>query len=449
MAEVLHTYRYAGPSRVDQQGSEARALLSTSSPDGSPWFFEGHVREPELVASMLLLVSRLARTRFYTPPGMLAAILRAADPVVTANAGVLRFESFSLCNGAYARFDYPLGEWSSDLQAGLGTTNVDFGDAMANALTRIGRDDALILSVGEEGVEVTSAGGTAIERKVPLPDRWVRGFAEVQLAQLHVAPVFELSARSFRELLRSAPSKRTSVQLYAVPRGDGARLTTRAGPGAAAVGGIERLATLEPALRHARSVRVHAALEPDRATVWEVVLADDAGARFLLVLSPETSRGFSGEGRALDAIADLDDLAASVRDVLAWQPVLTPAEVARAADVTEQAAAAGMETLALAGVLGFDATASGFFHRELPFELDALDGLHPRLRRARKFVEGDHVRRVSTPEGDEYLVRSAGVDHIVQLDRDGGRCTCTWWATHAGTRGPCAHVTAARLVASA
>ena len=36
---------------------------------------------------------------------MLAAILRAADPVVTSNGDRLRFESFSACCGVYARLD--------------------------------------------------------------------------------------------------------------------------------------------------------------------------------------------------------------------------------------------------------------------------------------------------------------------------------------------------------
>ncbi len=44
-------------------------------------------------------------TRFYVPPNTLAAILRAADPVVTSTPQGLRFESFSACCGVYARLD--------------------------------------------------------------------------------------------------------------------------------------------------------------------------------------------------------------------------------------------------------------------------------------------------------------------------------------------------------
>jgi hypothetical protein len=49
--------------------------------------------------------AEVARTRYYEPPQMVAARIRAADPVVTSNVDRLRFESFSACAGVYARLD--------------------------------------------------------------------------------------------------------------------------------------------------------------------------------------------------------------------------------------------------------------------------------------------------------------------------------------------------------
>ena len=71
---------------------------------------------------------------FYTPAAMIAAaILGAADPVVTAEPDRLRFESFSACCGVHARFDlHPDG---LDVRACRpGTTNVDFNPPMREAL---------------------------------------------------------------------------------------------------------------------------------------------------------------------------------------------------------------------------------------------------------------------------------------------------------------------------
>ncbi len=75
--------------------------LSTSggtTPTGAtmhPRFFDGFLAHSEQTARALLTVARVARTRHYVPPGMLA-ILRA-DPVVTSNGDRLRFGSFYAC----------------------------------------------------------------------------------------------------------------------------------------------------------------------------------------------------------------------------------------------------------------------------------------------------------------------------------------------------------------
>ena len=98
--------------------------------------------------------AKVARTRFYTPPGMLAAILRAADPVVTSNGDRLRFEPSRRC-GVYARYDALPGSLDGNV-IDTGTTNVDFNPPMRDALARIGGLEPLHLQVGEDVVVRTS-----------------------------------------------------------------------------------------------------------------------------------------------------------------------------------------------------------------------------------------------------------------------------------------------------
>lgn len=76
----------------------------------------------------MLVCARVARTRSYLPPSMVAAQIRAADPAVTSN-----------------------------------------GD------------------------------------RVPLPRRWLRGFAEVQVACAGMAPRAEWSATEARRFLQALP----------------------------------------------------------------------------------------------------------------------------------------------------------------------------------------------------------------------------------------------------
>jgi hypothetical protein len=69
---------------------------------------------------------------------MLARILRAADPVVTAADGRLPFEAFSQCCGVYAGADL-LPDMLSAETCGKGTTNVDFNAPMPAVLAQNSR----------------------------------------------------------------------------------------------------------------------------------------------------------------------------------------------------------------------------------------------------------------------------------------------------------------------
>src|SRR5262245_25107974 len=111
MSDDGYDYAYLHESTVEVKGGSSSVLLATSGGSTGaraakhPYFFDGFVEHAEIVAAALLVVARIARTRFYTPPGMLAGVLRSADPVVTSDGQKLRFESFSACCGVYCRLD--------------------------------------------------------------------------------------------------------------------------------------------------------------------------------------------------------------------------------------------------------------------------------------------------------------------------------------------------------
>ena len=173
-SDVDQTYRYLRPSEVRFGQGRTDVVLATSGGSTSrgrsehPVFFDGFLGHSEQTAAALLSVAKVARTRFYTPPGMLAAILRAADPVVTSNGDRLRFESFSACCGVYARLDVLPGALDGPA-LDTGTTNVDFNPPMRAALARVGGIDPLHLAVGED-VVVTTLDGSVTEKKVSSPN---------------------------------------------------------------------------------------------------------------------------------------------------------------------------------------------------------------------------------------------------------------------------------------
>lgn len=446
VAVTEQTYRYPRPSAVSAHDGTTEVALATSggvTARGAaehPVFFDGFLGHPEQSAAALLAVAKVARTRFYSPPGMVAAILRAADPVVTSNGDRLRFESFSACCGVYARYDALPGALDGPA-LDTGTTNVDFNPPMRQALAGVGGLDPVHLKVGED-VEVTTLDGTVVEKKVPLPERWLKGFAEVQLVAATSRPVFEVPAAEARRFLRSLPSSGSRKPLWVVPAGRGLRLTSRPSAEGVSLSGTDRLKPLEPLLRFARSLRAYAAPHDDlgAAGLWELTLDD---ARIVVSLSPDLSRGFSGEGGVLWDLADerSDEDADLVSALLAFEPRIDVSVLAADTGLDEHRVRRALGRLGAAGRVGFDAAESAYFHRELPYDPDRLAAMHPRLRDARALVEAGAVRL----DGDAAYVASNGAEHAVRRTPDGDRCTCPWFGKHRGSRGPCKHVLAAQI----
>jgi hypothetical protein len=443
-------YSYLKPSSCTISDGAARIELASSTGDDlHPRLWSGQLLHPRQDAATLLAVARVARvarTRFYTPSAMLAAELRAADPVVTAHGDRLRFESFSACAGAYARLDL---DTSSAEAAFLchGTTNVDFNMPMRSVLGRVVDQAAARLSVGVHEVELEADGLQVIERKVPLPARWIKGFAETQLSQARMALLHEVPAAEATRFLRSIPSGHSGhAQLWAVRSGKGLRLSATPTPTAVATGGPERLRILADLIRWARLLRVYG--EEGGSSAWELVLADSS---FVLVLSPNSSRGLSGEGGVLSHLTNPDGERAAylLASELCWQSRLGAAALARRTGLAPGEVSAGLARLGAGGLVGYDLGLGAYFHRELPFAPEAFGAIHPRLRDAHRLVESSSVRLVTSPDDGtaiEAMVRSGDVEHAVRITGDGARCSCPWHGRHRGERGPCKHVLATRLL---
>ena len=443
MAAVEQTYAYLAPSTVAVDSDGTEVTLSTSG-GGSPhpYFFTGFLGEPRQTSQALLVVAEVARTRYYVPPGA-ASRLAAADPVVTSNVDRLRFESFSGCAGVYARLDLD-PELLGGEAAAWGTTNVDFNLPMRAALARVHDADAMLMHVGHDEVRVTTLAGSEVERRVPLPERWVKGFAEVQVSASRMLLRHELGRVEARRFLQSLPRTRSRGVAWATPAGGTLRLTTQPDDGAVCIAGPERLRLLEKLLPFAQALRVYGppptsprVAEP---SAWELVLK---GGRVVFVISPELFRGFSGEGGVLSALAAADDAAVeAVAELLHGEPAIDSAAVAETSRFNRTAVETALGALGAAGRVGYDLSAGSFFHRELPYDRAFLDSMHPRLLGARELVDAGAVRL----DGAAATVASGDVEYVVRFDDDGARCTCAWFARHRGERGPCKHVLAAEQV---
>ena len=96
------------------------------------------------------------------------------------------------------------------------------------------------------------------------------------------------------------------------------------------------------------------------------------------------------------------------------------------------------------GLVGRDLATDAWFRRDLPFAQELIPGLAPRVGRAATITRADVEIRELDAGGHEVFVRSGDIEHRVVLDGVSVRCTCQWYTRHAGSRGPCRHVLAAR-----
>jgi DprA winged helix domain len=444
MPGATHSYAYLRSSGVDPASRRARLEtaggVTVAGPTANPRFFTGFVAGAEQAAAGLLAVANVAQARYYQPQ---AAGLR--DPVVTCNGDRLRFESFSGCCGVYARLDV-LSEALDGEVHDRGTTNVDVNGPLRQALARVGGADPLHLAVGPDELAVTTLDGPVVEKKVPLPGRWLRGFAEVQVLAAGFDLRVELAAAEGLRFLRALPAGARGPALWAVPAGRSLRLASRPVPGAVCVAGPQRLQALVPLLRHARALRAYgpvvAATSPPTASVWELVLA---GMRLLVMVSPEPYRGFSGEGAVLEALAgdQVDADAELVGALLAFEPRVEVDLLAERSGLSPARVLAALGQLGTAGRVGYDLAEAAYFHRELPYDAGRVERLNPRLGNARALAASGAVRL----DGDLARVVVNDHEHRVRFDGDVAvGCTCSWWARYRGSRGKCKHVLAVELV---
>ncbi|MGW6538061.1 SWIM zinc finger family protein [Streptomyces sp. NPDC055051] len=445
MTRSVQALAYARPSFLESTGSGRLLGLETASgltPRGAeahPRFFTGFLASPQVAARGLLAVADVAAARYHqrTRPGSL-------DPVVTGNGDRLRFESFSGCGGVYARLDV-LDEGLGGTETGHGTTNVDVNDPLREALSRMTGADPLHLRVGPDEMAVTTLGGSVVEKKVPLPDRWLRGFAEAQVASARFDLRAELTGTEAVRFVRGLPrsQSRGRAPLWVVQSGRTLRPTTRPGAGAICLPGPERLIALERVLRFATALRVYGPAPDGLAApgAWEVALP---GMRLTLTLSPDPARGFSGEGGVLEALATADAAADAelISVLLAWEPRIDPADLADRSGLTVERVRAALTRLGTAGRVGYDVAEAAYFHRELPYDADRAERHNPRLVSARRLAEEGAV----SLDGERAIVLSGERRYRVRVTDGVSSCTCAWWTDNRGRRGPCKHALAVRLV---
>ncbi len=436
------TYQYAFPSSLVKTGNQDELFLAKYSEvqkKEAPCFFWGHLEDPFTTARCLITLSNVVQSSFNLSPFELA---KFKDPIVTAGNDKIRFEGFSHCAGVYARVDVLPGGYDGEFPEN-GTTNVDFNQPMISTLSRIAKNEKVLLSVGKKEIAIQQGKEKIVERKVPLPVKWIKGLTTVQLFLAEAEKVFSFNRMQALKLFQSIPTGKPKADYYLVMRGNKPVFSPVKSVNAICIGGLHRLKLIEPLLAYADELRIfpHPQMQ---STTWQLYFGN---LRFSLSLSRDAWRGFSGEGAALESlIEDVPDAWIDALDKYSYaNQAFNPAMLAveEGLDIRKIDNITGR--LSAMGLLGYDLDENHFFYRRLPFKLKRILSLNPRMKDAEKLLQDDKVEiMLKTDNRVEARVAGSGVHHTVILDGENERCTCTWFSRHQGERGLCKHVLAVK-----
>lgn len=483
---IPFAFDYATPSAFESTRERARLGLT---PDGHrPVRFHGRVAREVLSVRLALqtLGELIWSDDSWSGDGDGLWLL---DPVTTVHPDRVFFEAFSHDRSAYGQVIVDRALFETEGAVACGTTNVDFTAALWAALAEMRSSRETWLRIEPPGVEVRTAdAGGRFERKVEVPEDWVRAFLQLQGAmalpgtRLRARAVDLLSAIRFLRYTKSKLSPR--ALRYELEPGRDARLVLEpwekafvlrgadhayAEPRTIRTWGRRRLKLVEPLLPYADGVEIFLKGRA-QPSFYAVALP---GVTFVLGLSGWTENQWTSTGGLAPPAADAPPgLLERAVGLLSDGPLSEDALAGRLG-VSRAEAVALLVRLGRLGRALYDVQRREYRHRELfatPLDEQRFYPADPREEQARAFVAGNDVRiqsaaprltakvkRLKTPEGpvtrevvhrDWTVSGAVASEPVVEIVLDDGgrlifgRCGCPFFAENLLNRGACAHLLA-------
>ncbi len=454
----------------------------------SPVAFRGRVKEPLLFRQLMVALHEciVSDLRWVEEDRWLWML----DPVITVHHDQLFFEAFSNDQSSYARLSAPLTAFECEGEISYGTTNIDFTWELRDAMQKLRSSRRTEFRVGAGGFGVTTNVGAVarshFERKVDLPESWLKGFLQVQSALVmhpflfEARPVDLLTVLAyFRDHKPSGPphglryefrpDEPISIVLEPWEQRFPLRGTRYSGyERTVRLWGRRRLELLQGVLPYADRVLVGVL----GRGLPHFYICQCGAYQFTLVLSGWTKNDWSKDS-AFDLLAPRSTPdAGRVARVYAYlrEHLAAPlADVAANMGWLKQEVEEALFSLCRGGRVMFDPTTSQYRLRELfaePVDVDTLFAPDPRIALAQNLFESGHVtlQQITLPEPDQkrretratVAVDGGSAYEIIATVSVGdtgrvrfGRCTCKFFADNLMSRGPCEHILAARLALEA
>jgi len=405
-----------------------------------PCFFWGSLTDPYVTAKCWTTIAKVVRSSF----GPIPPSLR--DPIVSAGSERLRFEGFSSCNGVYVRLDMKPEAIDGEFIAN-GTTNVDFNDPMLNALNAIQKNEKVTLAVGQQDVQVITSKAKVTEKKVTLPMRWIKGLTSVQLYLADMDIKFELNKIQTIQLFQSLPKGTVKGDFFITKRAGKFMFSTLATADSVRIGGVQRLRLLEGILAIVDKIFIYESADKQTCAI----VAEFGKMQLLMAFSPDSYRGFSGEGNVLETMTENlpVEWVYGLNSLLKSNETFDPTMLSIENDIDFGTMDNLTSNLSSMGLLGYDLSEKAHFYRRLPFKTERILSLNPRLKNAKKLLANEDIEIVERrADYIEAKVKGSGVVHKVIIDHNSQRCTCDWFTAYQGKRGICKHILGVKMMIS-
>lgn len=437
-------YNYKGVSTYSKTKGINNLVLAHQTEieevNNIPCFFWGSLTDPYVTAKCWSTIAKVVRSSF----GPIPPSLR--DPIVSAGSERLRFEGFSSCNGVYVRLDMKPEAVDGEFIAN-GTTNVDFNDPMLNALNAIQKNEKVTLAVGQQDVQVITSKAKVVEKKVTLPMRWIKGLTSVQLYLAEMDLKFELNKIQTIQLFQSLPKGNVKGDFFITKRAGKFTFSTLATPDSVRIGGVQRLRLLEGILAIVEKIFIYES--DDKQTC--AIVCEFGKMQLLMAFSPDSYRGFSGEGNVLETMTENLPIewVYGLNSLLKSNEMFDPTMLSIENDIDFGTMDNLTSNLSSMGLLGYDLSEKAHFYRRLPFKTERILSLNPRLKNAKKLIDNEEVE-ITERRADyiEAKVKGSGVVHKVIIDNNSQKCTCDWFTAYQGKRGICKHILAVKMTIS-
>lgn len=399
------------------------------------------------------------------------------DPVITIHPDELFFECFSEDESTYGKLGCNYNVFKEINDYKCGTTNVDYSSGLYEEFQKIRDYKETELKVDPTGFTVQTTQEEAFrEKKIDLPDSWVRGFLQVSSAmtlptiqvELHPMDIYSicLLLRRFKEKrgprsLRYVLEPGHPVKVVLEPWGKEIVCARSVYTGAVSqeirTWGRRRLLILERLIPVARKFTVHLL----GTGLPAFYIADLGDMNFTLGLSGWTSNDWSHAGN-FDLLAPrltVDDATKQqVFAALQKEWLGTSAQIAQKLNIDTAQVAGALSAYTQAGRVIYDLNSEVYRLRELsrePLPFDKLRFDNPREEMAAQLLTTQEIKVSSQSLPDNCIqltgtVKSSRKTFNPQLVIDGdekiksAHCDCSYYIENKLYKGPCEHMLAVR-----